>query len=381
MNQNTDHTPTSAIRIPFPSKALRILGWVGGVMLVAGLGFLKFDVVVHAEGAVEGQSMNRIYAPRGGRIVEIPAQSGGDVNAGDVLFVLEDEGLDLEIYETRQQLVEMETELFRTQNRLRELALVGSGFETHVARVLHPLREEEMELLEEVSNMYVTLREGGSGSRMEEIQFALRRLTLRQQHLREALRLELEEAGWLDLLKEKETREMGAVQQRIELLEARIAQLEASRARLHVKAPHAGRVTRVRFRDAGAHVEAGEHLLSLYQPEDGYVARMFVADRNVDLIHPGLPVRLDSTVFSSSAEGYMTGTVLELIRDEQASDAGGFEVWVSLDHSPVPPVMGSRLKGEILLQQQGWLGLLRRSPLRERHTETASATVTGVQER
>ena len=364
--QNSENTNEQNVRTAFPDRTLRVIGWTGALMLVIGFGFLKFDVVVHAEGVVEGRAMTRIHAPRDARIAEITAESGDDVRAGDLLMVLVDEELDLELFETRQRLVDAENEIAGARLRLRELELLGTGFETNLAKVLEPLRAEEIKLLEEIGEMYVSLREGGSGSRMEEIQFALRSLAVRQHHLSERHRLELEESGWLEIFNEREQVDLAAAEQRAELLRARLTQLESARERLRVRAPRDGRITRIRFRDPGAKVEAGDQLLSLYRPEEGYMSRMFVADRNVDLIRPGLPVRLDSNVFNASAEGYIQGTVLSMIRDEQAAESGGFEVWVSLDHSPVPPVMGTRLRGEILLQQQGWAGLLRRTPLRER---------------
>jgi len=360
-------TPSAQVFNPpgFPRKILYFLGWGGVLMLILGVGFLNFDLVAHAEGVVEGLSMVRIHAPRSARIAEIVTRSGADVREGEVLFVLEDGDLERDLREARQRLVDVETERSRAELRLRELELVGVSFEAHVSKDLLSLRQEELALLEEVEQMYRGLREAGSGSRMEEIQFALRSLSARQLHRREQLREELEEAGWLDLLKAREGLEIEAAGRRAALLRETIARLGEAQSRLTVRAPQAGRITRVRFRDVDASVAKGEHLLSLYQPEAGYVARMVVSDRNVDLIRPGLQVRMDSNVFAASAEGYIYGTVRELIRDEEAPVSGGFEVEVSLERSPVNPVIGSRIQGEILLQRQGWLGLLRQKPLRE----------------
>ncbi|MCH8528633.1 MAG: hypothetical protein LAT79_16005 [Kiritimatiellae bacterium] len=124
-------------------------------------------------------------------------------------------------------------------------------------------------------------------------------------------------------------------------------------------------MTRVFVRDVGERVERGMLLAGVADVSAGYEARVFVGDRNVDLIRVGSPVRLETPVFSSMAEGYIRGTVSGMVMDADASPGSGFEVVVALEEWPVEPVIGSRVSAEIILQRQGVAGLLVRKPDRD----------------
>ena len=101
----------------------------------------------------------------------------------------------------------------------------------------------------------------------------------------------------------------------------------------------------------------------------GYMARIYVGERNVDLIRIGSPVRLETPVFSSTSEGYIQGSVTRVVMDAEATPESGFEVEIALETWPVEPVIGSRVTAEIILQRQGIAGLLVRRPDRDRPAE------------
>ncbi len=344
---------------------LRAIALLGALMLLTGLFWIRFDVVIEAAGVVEAKQSVRLLAPRDARVEAVHAKPGQTVQAGDPLLRLRDESLEREILDLRQSIAAARLEADLAESRERELALTGGGPEARAAAESLALVREKEKLLAEIAGIYESLVDAGAVSRMERLSLAARRLDTRGEGLRDEILVKLAAEGLPELLRERERLLAAAATLRAARLEERLADLEGEKAGLSVRAPMSGRVTDVFARDAGLRLAAGQPLLSIAEPAGGYVARMFVADRNVDLLRPGLPVRMASLVFSPTSEGYMHGRVLSVVADADSPDAGGFEVLVLLERWPVEPVIGSRVKAEILLRRQGFASLVGHRPLRE----------------
>jgi multidrug efflux pump subunit AcrA (membrane-fusion protein) len=334
-------------------------------MLLSGLFWIRFDVVIEATGIVEPKTLVRLHAPREARLDEVLVTPGQTVRKGDPLMRLRDESLEREIHQVRQDIAATRLEASLALGRERELALTGGGPEIRAAAESAVLSREKEKILAEIAGIYESLVDAGAVSRMERLTLAARRLDARGEALRNETLVKLEEEGLNGLRRERESLLAAAAEQKAARLEARLDALAKEAAGLLVSAPIAGRVTDVFARDAGLWLDAGQALLSVAAPEDGYVARMFVADRNVDLLRPGLPVRMESMVFAATSEGYLHGRVLSAIADAASADAGGFEVLAAIERWPVEPVIGSRVKAEILLRRQGFASLVGHRPLRE----------------
>ncbi|MCC5844708.1 MAG: HlyD family efflux transporter periplasmic adaptor subunit [Verrucomicrobia bacterium] len=351
--------------INFRKGWLRVLMILGALMLVSGLFFMRLDLVVEGEGVVEARKTARLYASREARVKAIRAEAGEEVSEGAVLVELSDEALGRELMEVRLQKAAGGKELRLALLEERELELTGGGLELDLAGDALALQREQLATLEEVQAIYRTLAETGSVSRLELLDLDARFLASRREQLMNQRRMDLREAGvmsvWLEGLRARQE----AARATVAALTEREQTLVAELAALTVRAPHAGRVTRVFVRDVGERVERGMLLAGVADVSAGYEARVFVGDRNVDLIRVGSPVRLETPVFSSMAEGYIRGTVSGMVMDADASPGSGFEVVVALEEWPVEPVIGSRVSAEIILQRQGVAGLLVRKPDRD----------------
>lgn len=282
------------------------LWWVfgsGGLLLFLGLFLIRMEVTSTAVGVVRAGEQQMLYAPRAGRVADVVVEPGERVQQGDVLMRLEDSGLGRDLLSLRARLGEIEEAIALAEVRRRELEITGGMREAGLGEIYQ--REAEVRLD-------------------------------RQRGLRE-------------------------------LVEAELALLEREAASLEIRAPFDGVVSNVYARNHGMRVGAGDPLLMVADPDSGFEVRAFVRDRNVDLIRPGLPVRMESHVYQSSAEGYILGTVERIVLDpagEETHGRDGFEVVIRLESYPVDPVLGQRVDVKIIVEDAGPLDLLFHRSLR-----------------
>lgn len=351
--------------VTFRTGWLRVLMVLGLVMLVSGLFWLRLDLVVEGEGVVEARDTARLYALREARVAEVRVEAGEAVEAGAVLLVLEDAALAEAVAETGLERVGRELEVRLSELAVRELELLGGTLELDVAAEALRLQREQLATLEEVRAIYRSLAETGSVSRLDELDLDAQVLNARRESLLNERRAAVRDAGMVGVWLDRERARRAGAEAALAVLEGRERVLAAEMEGLKVRAPFAGRVTQVFVRDAGARVEAGALLAAVVNPGGGYEAKIYVGDRNVDLVRVGSPVRLETPVYSATAEGYMRGRVTGVVTDADSAPEAGFEVRVALEEWPVEPVIGSRVTGEIFVQRQGIAGLLLRNPARE----------------
>lgn len=345
---------------------LRVVMALGSLMLVTGLVWIRLDLTVDGEGVVEAKRAARLYAPRDAGVAAIHVRAGQKVREGEALLVLEDEALHRDLAEVRLQRLAREEALRLAELRERELRLTGGNLELDLAPDALALQRDQLANLEEVRAIFNSLAETGSVSRLELLDLDTRFLASRRDQLMNQRRVDLQREGMLEVWLEEERSRQDAARGAVAVLAEREAGLMAELSALTLRAPFTGRVTQVFVRDPGERVARGTLLVGLADMSAGYEARVFVGDRNVDLIRAGAPVRLETPVFSSTAEGYIHGTVTWVVADAAATPERGFEVGVSLDAWPVEPVIGSRVTAEVILQHQGLFGLLFRRPDRPR---------------
>ncbi len=344
---------------------LRVLMILGALMLASGLFWMRLDLIVHGEGVVEARRTARLYAVRDARVKAIRVAAGEAVREGAVLVELDDEALGRELMEVRLQRLAYEKELELARLQERELEMTGGSLELDLAADALALQQEQLATLEAVRAIYRTLAETGSVSQLELLDLDARFLASRREQLMNQRRVDLRETGVISVWLERERLHQDSARLAVEALRERERVLEAELEALTVRAPYAGRVTQVFVRDVGERVNRGSLLAGVADVAEGYEARIFVGDRNVDLIQVGSPVRLESPVYSSTSEGYTHGTVTRVVMDADAAANSGFEIGVLLETWPVEPVIGSRVTAEIILQRQGIAGLLIRKPDRE----------------
>ena len=93
-----------------------------------------------------------------------------------------------------------------------------------------------------------------------------------------------------------------------------------------------------------------------------------------ELLQVGMPVRLESKVYQSNREGYMWGTVRQIVKDTLSATQSGFEVTIDIDTYPLEPVIGSRVEFEIIITDGDPLRALLNSPQRQKKPADAETS-------
>jgi len=343
---------------------LWVLAGVGTLMLVVGFFFIRFDVVSATTATVEAVEDAVVYAPRAARVQAILVEPGESVTKGQALMVLASEDLDGEIADIEEALGAAEKEETLAALRVRELDLTGGRAGSLVAEPVARLQGEIEATLKEVRAIYQRLQASSGASRLQVLNHEAELLRFQTEMMHHRELLALNQAGYLDLLKEREESVRQLAQKRTLMLTSRLEQLRSERNMLTVRSPLKGVITDVYVRDPDEWLQAGGALASVADPTSGYEVNGFLTGRNIDLIRPGLPVRMESNVYNSSTEGYLHGTVQRIVTDSRSASGEGFRVVVSVDESPHPPVIGSTVSMEVIIDDVGPLGLLFQEPLR-----------------
>ena len=92
------------------------------------------------------------------------------------------------------------------------------------------------------------------------------------------------------------------------------AQVAEQRAAYTITAPASGTVELVASLSAGSPVQEGE-LLAVISPRSDFVAQVYVAPRDIGLLHPGMAVRMMVDAFNYSDWGVIEGSVTAISDD------------------------------------------------------------------
>lgn len=322
---------------------------VGLLFLAAGLLFLRLEITSRGEGRVAARSDSILHAPRTASIEAVLVRPSDRVEQGAVLMVLRSSELEGEWLRLQEAVAEARLEKVGSELKLRELALTGGMAEAMQAEAAQAVLDEIAAAYEDIEAVYASATRQGLTTRIQELEKRVEGLRGQLQRMENTRLLTLKASGLPELLIERETARLEHARARVELLERQIALREREREELLIRAAHDGWVTDIYARHPGQRVEAGEALLTLVRPEDGYEVKAFVEDRNVDLIQVGMPVRLESKVYQSNREGYMWGTVSRVVTDTRTASRSGFEVTIVIDTYPIEPVIGSRVEFEIII--------------------------------
>lgn len=82
-------------------------------LIVTLIGFIRFPVRVHMDGAVDPQEKQVLYARSGGFVKEIVAQEGSRVHKGDVIIICDSRELDAEIARTQAEIGKTQAQLIQ----------------------------------------------------------------------------------------------------------------------------------------------------------------------------------------------------------------------------------------------------------------------------
>jgi len=341
-------------------KINTVIFLVGTTMVAAGLFYIRSDFTLNATGIVERESQRPVFSPRGGLVQEVHVREGDYVDNDALLLTLDGKDLRQEMLARKRELANLRANLQNTQLTLDNLEIQPGTMELLMADEKLALLSEIAAIQEEVVTQYEKLDEQRAVRGVDLQNQRIEQVRTRMQQL-EAQRLkQLREAGALELERERLELTLAHQSNAISLIEEEIRLLEREQQRLEIRAPIAGNVLNLEFSYADMDVNEGDFICEISDPDSPFAVVAMVGEKNIDLLAPGTPVRMESKVFQSSIEGYIQGRVTEVAAtaENSSEDLPFYEVEVLVEETPYPLVLGSRLQTEFVLGQRTLLDVI-----------------------
>lgn len=331
-------------------------------LLVCLLGgwLLRLEFYVPVTGEVVHSGEREIYSPEAARLEESPPDDGRKIAEGEVLLHLSSPELESELLALRRELDRLENELELQKTALERWEVDPARAEVETSEDRLRKQDEILATRREILKM---LKGGGDARVVSKVTMAENELEMLEAEME---RVELQflkrasDSDWAEL--EKRTLRLRVEGLRSELRTAKEnAELLRRRTeRLKLRAPFSGYVSRIDVDFKGERVEAGEFLLTLVPEKTGDRVRAYAPERNIDLVEPGTPVRLEPLLFDATFEGYIHGSVEKVgsTSDPEASEAAGaarYQVDIAIKESPYPIKLGASVSGRVILGKRGLL--------------------------
>lgn len=329
------------------SQLIYITALAGLLAALAALPFIGVDVSVQSQGVVRTVAeKNEIRPLVAGVVAEVLVHNNQSVRVG-------------------QPLIRLRTDLPETKLRLNRSQQAGKLLNIHdIDRLVHADRAT----LLSVSG----LRSPLIRQQYEQLRFQLSEAIHTQQRRKQELemaqqlyrdkviaRQELEDKEYNDKMAgaqmasqmERQLSEWQTVlmQSRLDLDELRAQEKQLLNEReLHtIKAPVAGTVGQLAGRYPGSYVQPGE-VLGIVSPDSNLVVECYVSPKDIGLLRPGMPTRMQIDAFNYNQWGMAEGTIGEVSNDI-----------VVMNNQPVFRVK-CRLKTNFLTLSTGYKGYLKK---------------------
>lgn len=362
------------------------LAVLGSLILAVGIIMVRFEFKSTADGRVYREREVRMFAPVEGFVDEIFVRDGDLVEYGDLLLRFDTLALDMRILETERQLTSARSELAESLQALELLdvdpahaAMVTAPQRAELIRQILDIREDIMRRLTKLEEIQAV-----SGLLMDRERMSLlesQREILEAEHLSQ-----LKSRGYFEKLRASLELRTGHLHEMIATIEREIELLQRKRERLFVRAPMAGEITYTEVRYPGIKMNEGALILKMSPADAPFRVRAYIGQRNLDLVRPGMSVRMESMVFDSPLEGYVEGEV-EVVSREPSRDVEGpggeplYEVRIAVVSTPYPLVLGSTLRTEIILGRRSLASVFMRNvPGRGEYFELQPKPVSPVED-
>ncbi len=349
-------------------KSFVVFGAIGFVLIVIGVLMARMEMTVRSTGTVYAEGQRYVYAGTDGVLREHHAGIGEVVEAGAPLVSMDTLGVEREISSFRREIEEVEGLLEENELAHRELDVRPLPAEVASA-------DQRLELISVIRQINEDIM--ASLQQLEAVR-AIRSLELNRQRLA-VINSELAGLGaevysrWKkDGLAEIERRKLeiaaGRLENRKTALQRELELLERERDTYTVRAPVDGRILDIHKRYEGMAAKEGDLLVTMAPENLSYRIKTYVEQRNVDLLQPGLEVRMESGVFDSVLEGYLYGRVLNVVEAARGAESGTdwesprFEVTIKVTDTPYPLVLGSTVDVRLIIGQRNILELLTGRP-------------------
>lgn len=318
----TDHT---SLRLPRIMLRMTI---VFLVLFFVWAGFFKIDQVVHAQGQVIASSRTQIVqAADGGVLVDMRVQEGDEVEAGQIIAVLEKERVQAAFTESQGKVMALRMTVARLQAEITDKPLV---FDDTIQKNYPSLWETQMNLYRQrtkaIDDQLIVLKDN--------VQLAQQELALNQP---------LEKMGDIskaDILRLKRTvnearnqyastrnkylqdasAELNKAQEDLNSQEQTLADREQLLEHTDIIAPATGIIKSVKITTLGGVVRQGDEILQILPTESALVVEAKVKPADMANIKPGLPAKVKLDAYDYAIFGTMSGAVTYVSPDTLQED-------------------------------------------------------------
>ena len=362
-------------------------GFLG--LLFVSAWFLRIDGAVVSPAHVISMGNNRIVQhPDGGSIRELLVENGTQVEAGDVLVVLDSQPVEADFNVATFRQLELRVKLARlkalleeddafefnwlrtsggnprlekiiaTQEKLfnasreaflsrtsvlkdriaflrSEIAALESQMQT-VGRQLGVIERQLAEVTPLVKDQLVAksrewqlMRDQIAAQEQIDSMKVIRVRT--ESSLNDA---ENELSQLINVHREKLTAEIEETETELQSVDQSYAQLSDRLTRLEITAPVSGLVHNLQFRNEQAVIQPGQPIMEIVPLNEGYELMARVSPADIDQVATGQPARLRFDAFDSRSTPELSGIVTKISADRLTDDATGqvyFEVSIDLD--------------------------------------------------
>lgn len=298
------------------------------MLTLVALPFIYVDVSVQANGLVRPVSeRSEVKATAGAVVEKVMVREWQPVKKGQPLFQLRSDALD-----NRKQLVDKQ--MAEKVAFIRDLEQLTTKSWKVVSGLTAPLYRQEYNQFRAVVEESWNLQE----KRKRELQTA--QLLYGQKVI---ARLEYEDAVYAhkaalaryNTLVEQQRSDwqtdLTQYQRDLTNLESDAKQLREEQELYVLKAPTGGTASQLAGRYAGSYVQPGD-VLAVVSPDSTLIAEAYVPSKDIGLLKPGQPVRLQVDAFDYNQWGLLTGRVMDIANDFTTSNGEPvFKVRCQLD--------------------------------------------------
>lgn len=353
-----------------------MLSAVIGVGLIAiGLALFRVELIIRTTGQVYSQHEVRLFAPADAVVAKRVVELGQSVKAGDILIELDDSDLAMREIQLQREIAELDADRARQEVALKQLevrpappdVLTASARKQRLARIA--------EIQQNIEQSFAGGREQQTISELELRRQEIERLRSEMELLQADLLARWRDAGLPELETEQARIERDRLVTVLALLRRELELVQAYREARRIRAPIDGHVVTLFARYPGMAVARGSELLKIAPTSGPVLVRAEVPERNIDLLRVGTRALMESKVFESVLEGLVRGTVQRVAPEADraaATEAAAplYEVDITVDESPYPLVLGSRLDIRLLLGRRSIAEVLLRSARHARREKT-----------
>lgn len=318
----TDHSSLRNVRILFrASIAFLILFFLWAT-------FFKIDQVVHAQGQVIASSRTQVVqAADGGVLVDMKVQEGDEVQAGQIIAVLEKERVLASFTESQGKVMALRMTVARLQAEITDKPLVYDDaiqknyptlYETQINLYKQRTKAIDDQLAVLKDNVQLAQRELAMNEPLEKMGDISKADVLRLKRTVNEARNQY--ASTKNKYLQDASAELNKAQEDLNAQEQTMADREQLLEHTDIIAPATGIVKSVRVTTLGGVVRQGDEILQILPTESDLVIEAKIKPADMANIKGGLPAKVKLDAYDYAIFGTMSGVVTYVSADTLQED-------------------------------------------------------------